>query len=117
MSKNSTDKLLKLFDVYNDYLLESLTSNPKLQSAITEMVDKEVKLRMRDVGGETIADPSQLIGIDEVAKLLNMEINTARVNMSRHPETLPPRIKIPGTRSVKFMVQDVRDWIEKHRER
>jgi predicted DNA-binding transcriptional regulator AlpA len=117
MSKNSTDKLLKLFDVYNDYLLESLISNPKLQSAITEMVDKEVKLRMCDVGGETIADPSQLIGIDEVAKLLNMEINTAKVNITRHPETLPPRIKIPGTRLVRFMLKDVRDWIEKHRER
>lgn len=115
----TNDKLIKLFDVYNDYFIESLTSNPKVKEFIAETVAREVEKQIGSrIENGTLRnddDPARLIDIDELAKLLNRSKNTVRVDITRRPHTLPPQIKLPGSRMIRWRLKDVRDWIEKEK--
>ena len=52
-----------------------------------------------------------LVGPDYLAQLLRRSVNTIRVDASRRPESLPPRLMIPGTRSLLWVESDVLDWL------
>ena len=115
------DKLFKLFDVYNDYLIEEVVSNPKLKTAIAKIVEREVErkvaeqmqeLSSTDTTKETY-NPDRLIGMQELAKLIGKAVGTIRVDITRRPETLPPLSSLPNSRLLKWRMGDVRDWIRK----
>lgn len=57
----------------------------------------------------------QTIGVDELAVILQRAIATIKADVTRRPETLPPRLEIPGTRTPIWLVSDVKAWLEKHR--
>ena len=59
-------------------------------------------------------DDHRLIGIDELSLMLDRSTNTLRVDSTRRPETLPPRVKLPGSRRILFKIGDVRKWIDDH---
>jgi hypothetical protein len=54
----------------------------------------------------------QVIGVEQLAALLNCSVKTVKVDASRRPETLPPRFVVPGTRKLAWRVTDVRIWSE-----
>lgn len=51
--------------------------------------------------------------VDQFAARFQLNIETVRVNISRAPHLLPPTIKFG--RSVRFLVADINDWINKQR--
>ena len=58
----------------------------------------------------------RLIGIEELAKLLDRKKGTVRVDITRRPNTLPPKVSLPGSRRVVFKLGDVKKWIDQYTE-
>jgi len=56
------------------------------------------------------------IGVEELSTLLRRAVETIRSDARRRPETLPPRIVIPGTSKLLWLEEDVLAWIKEHRE-
>jgi predicted DNA-binding transcriptional regulator AlpA len=56
-------------------------------------------------------DDLETIGIEEIAKILRKAPETVRVDVTRKPETLPPRLNIPGSKRVLWLRSDVNDWL------
>lgn len=54
------------------------------------------------------------IGVDEIAALLRKTPDTVRNDITRRPESIPPRLLIPGR--LLWLERDVIDWINQHRE-
>lgn len=54
----------------------------------------------------------KLLTVEEVAELLRLSKSAVAHNIRKKPETLPPQVRIPGTRRVLFT--DVDDWITAH---
>jgi predicted DNA-binding transcriptional regulator AlpA len=54
--------------------------------------------------------------IDELAPLLKRDVETLRRDLSRRPESLPPRLLIPGTRRLVWLEQDVKEWLRRCRQ-
>jgi predicted DNA-binding transcriptional regulator AlpA len=53
----------------------------------------------------------KLVGYEYVAAALNKAPSTVRIDMTRRPESLPPRARIPG-RKVQWFESDVIEWME-----
>lgn len=49
--------------------------------------------------------------LDDLAALLQLHIHTLRADLSRRPESLPPRLYLPGRSSVRFLAADVVAWL------
>jgi predicted DNA-binding transcriptional regulator AlpA len=62
----------------------------------------------------TLHEDAQTIGIAELAKILRRSEHTVRCDVTRRPETLPPRLSIPGTKRVVWLMRDVVAWIDQH---
>jgi predicted DNA-binding transcriptional regulator AlpA len=58
-----------------------------------------------------------LLGIEELAAVLHRSPKTIRSDVTRRPETLPPRVRVPGGRKVLWRAQDVAAWLERNVER
>lgn len=52
------------------------------------------------------------LGINEIAAILRKTPKTVREDVSRRPESLPPRLIIPNSRSVVWRMVDVEEWLE-----
>lgn len=59
----------------------------------------------------------QLLTIDDLAKILRLSRQTLKADVTRRPETLPPRLRVPGCRRVLWRPQDVEAWLAKQVER
>jgi hypothetical protein len=55
------------------------------------------------------------IGVEELSVLLRRAVDTIRSDARRRPETLPPRIVIPGTSKLLWLEEDVINWMREHR--
>lgn len=53
----------------------------------------------------------QTLGIDELAKILQMTPKTVGEYVTRKPEALPPRVILPNCRRVLWRLVDVNDWL------
>lgn len=49
--------------------------------------------------------------LEDLAALLQLHIHTLRADLSRRPESLPPRLYLPGRSSVRFLAADVVAWL------
>jgi predicted DNA-binding transcriptional regulator AlpA len=58
---------------------------------------------------------AKLVDIEYMATLLHKTRRTLEVDVTRRPETLPPRLIIPGSRKVLWLESDVFAWLEKCR--
>lgn len=54
---------------------------------------------------------------EDLAPLLGRAVSTIKTDVRRRPETLPPRLQIPGSTRLLWLEQDVVEWIEKLRQR
>jgi len=61
---------------------------------------------------QTFLDDQQTIDASYLGKLIGRSTKSIRVDVTRRPDTLPPRFIIPGTRKVLWRVKDVRDWMD-----
>lgn len=65
---------------------------------------------------EEFLESNQLITVEELAELLRRSPVTIASDVTRRPFSLPPRVKIPGSRKVLFKKDVVISWINKHME-
>ena len=56
----------------------------------------------------------RLLTVDDIAHILRRSPKTVRADVTRRPETLPPRVHVPGGRKVLWRVQDVESWLERN---
>lgn len=56
------------------------------------------------------------MGVEELSVLLRRAVDTIRSDARRRPETLPPRIIIPGTSKLLWLEEDVANWMKEHRD-
>jgi len=57
----------------------------------------------------------KLLKIKDMAEILGRSPLTVRVDVSRRPETLPPRIVMPGSNRVVWDANDVSEWLAKQK--
>ena len=57
----------------------------------------------------------QTLTIDDLAKVLNRSPATIATEVSKNPDKLPPRLRLPGSRRVLWLKEDVEKWINEHR--
>lgn len=50
--------------------------------------------------------------VSDLAALLGRSVATLKSDVSRRPETLPPRLVVPGTKAVMWLEADVQEWLE-----
>ena len=50
--------------------------------------------------------------VSDLAALLGRSVATLKSDVSRRPETLPPRLVVPGTKAVMWLEADVQVWLE-----
>lgn len=55
----------------------------------------------------------KILKIDDLAKILRKSPVTIRVDVSRRPQTLPPRLVMPGSNRVIWAESDVNEWLAK----
>ncbi len=53
----------------------------------------------------------RLIGINELAAMIGLSPKTVRVEVTRRPHVLPPRVIFPGGRRVLWRLIDVTKWM------
>lgn len=58
-----------------------------------------------------MSDALKIVGIAYLAPLVGRAESTIRVDVSRRPETLPPRLVIPGSNKVMWLESDVLAWL------
>lgn len=54
----------------------------------------------------------ETIDASYLGKLIGRSTKSIMVDVSQRPETLPPRLVIPGSRKVLWRVVDVREWMQ-----
>ena len=54
----------------------------------------------------------KLLDVTDLARLLHKAKRTVEVDVTRRPEALPPRLKIPGSRKVLWLESDVFAWLD-----
>lgn len=57
------------------------------------------------------------LGPEDLAPLLRRTVETIKVDARRRPETLPPRLRIPGSTRLMWLESDVIAWFNKCREK
>lgn len=53
---------------------------------------------------------------EDLAPLLHRTAETISTDARRRPHSLPPRLRIPGSRKLLWLEADVIEWIQEHRE-
>jgi predicted DNA-binding transcriptional regulator AlpA len=53
-----------------------------------------------------------VVGPEYLVPLLRRELSTIKVDARRKPESLPPRLDIPGSSKLLWLESDVLDWIK-----
>lgn len=57
----------------------------------------------------------QTLTIKDLAIILNRSPATIATEVTKFPQKLPTRLKLPGSRRVLWLQSDVEDWINEHR--
>jgi len=58
-----------------------------------------------------VNSPLKTLGPEDLAPLLRRSAETIKVDCRRRPESLPPRLKIPGSNRLMWLEEDVVKWL------
>jgi predicted DNA-binding transcriptional regulator AlpA len=61
-------------------------------------------------------DSIKTIRIDELSWILRRAESSIRSDICRKPESLPPRIKMPGSSRLLWLESDVLEWLKSNRQ-
>lgn len=56
----------------------------------------------------------KLLTLKQLARILGRSPETVRKDIIRNPGAVPPRVCIPGTRQLRWRIQDVERWLSAH---
>lgn len=55
-----------------------------------------------------------LLNIEDVARLLGRAVQTIRNDLVRNPRAVPPLVRLPGTKALRWRAEDVERWTSQH---
>ena len=55
-----------------------------------------------------------LLDLNHLSRLLGRSPETIKRDMRRNEDAVPPRLRIPGTRLLRWREQDVASWLTTH---
>ena len=58
-----------------------------------------------------MTENEETLGIEELSVIIRKRPGTIRVDVSRRPHTLPPRLKLPDSKRVVWLRSDVNQWL------
>ncbi len=58
-----------------------------------------------------MSDLTKTVGLEEMAAIVGRKVSTVRGDVTRRPESLPPRLMIPNSRLVRWRLVDVERWL------
>ncbi len=58
-----------------------------------------------------ISPSLRTLGVEDLAPILHRSVATIKSDIYRRPDTLPPRISIPGSTKLLWLETDVIRWI------
>ena len=64
-----------------------------------------------------MSDAVETLGVADLSRILRRTPRTITNDLHRRPESLPPRLRIPGSRRLLWLRRDVDAWLEAARER
>jgi len=67
------------------------------------------------MSGEQITARPNIVGPEYLAGLLLRKVSTIKTDATRRPESLPPRLLIPGTARLMWVEEDVLVWLNSFR--
>lgn len=53
------------------------------------------------------------LGVQELAALIHRAVPTIKSDVNRKPDSLPPRVLIPGSKKLVWLESDVAEWLRK----
>lgn len=53
----------------------------------------------------------RLLGLEELATVLGRSPETIKKDLRRNPDAVPPRLKLPHTRLLRWRAVDVEEWL------
>jgi hypothetical protein len=56
------------------------------------------------------------IGVEELATMIHRAVPSIKSDLIRKPDSLPPRVKMPGSRKLLWLRSDVIEWLHQCRE-
>lgn len=59
----------------------------------------------------------KMLRAEDLAPLLGRAASTIKTDARRRPESLPPRLRIPGSNRLMWLESDVVEWIDEQRKR
>jgi len=54
----------------------------------------------------------RVVGPEYLVPLVHRSVETIKVDARRKPQSLPPKLAIPGSSKLLWLEQDVLDWIQ-----
>jgi predicted DNA-binding transcriptional regulator AlpA len=57
------------------------------------------------------------LDIKQIAEILHKAVSTIYEDIRRRPNSLPPRLVVPGSAKLLWLESDVADWIDKCRQK
>jgi predicted DNA-binding protein (UPF0251 family)/predicted DNA-binding transcriptional regulator AlpA len=82
-------------------------------------IDKSSKLEIElpKVTSKISTDnsPPKLVGPEYLATLLHKTVATIRADISRRPQSMPPRVMIPDSRKLLWLESEVLSWLDRRR--
>jgi predicted DNA-binding transcriptional regulator AlpA len=60
---------------------------------------------------QTPAGHDRLLTVEDLARILGRSPQTIRKDIARRPSAVPPRVRIPGTRQLRWRSADVQQWL------
>lgn len=58
----------------------------------------------------------KILGVEELAPIVQREVRTIKADVSRRPDSLPPRLRIPQSNKLLWLESDVLTWLNDCRE-
>lgn len=63
----------------------------------------------------TAKDPLRTVGPEELSTILRRSLSSIKQDARRRPHTLPPRVKIAGSKQLLWLASDVEEFLQKAR--
>jgi len=59
-------------------------------------------------------DLQKLLTLEELAQLLGRSPQTIKKDLRRNPAAVPPRLRLPHTRLLRWRAEDIAAWLAAH---
>lgn len=87
------------------FLYKGITGHGLSEQRKTKMTEKTEK-------PQDEVRPPVVVGPEYLVPLIHRTVATIKVDARRRPESLPPRLKIPGSAKLLWLESDVIEWLQ-----